>query len=258
MRISATPSSRPSCARTAASWTWRGRPAAVARRARRPEGGPPLAHDLVVGRQVDHGGDGARSRRARVRVPRDHRSLALPAGGPARATGGRARGAQRAARPFRLLHGIEVNIRADASLDVDDHVLAGLDWVIASCTTRSSGIRRAHWPRWRTRTSAPSAISPGDGSVVGPVRTWISSRSSSARSRPARCSRSTRSRTGSTCATATPPGRRGRRADRRLDRCAFGEGARLRGLGIGQARRAWLTRAILNTRPWPEIAKLAR
>src|SRR4029450_13736986 len=33
---------------------------------------------------------------------------------------------------FRILRGIEVNIRADGSLDVDDHVLAELDWVIAS------------------------------------------------------------------------------------------------------------------------------
>jgi DNA polymerase (family 10) len=34
--------------------------------------------------------------------------------------------------PFRLLKGIEVNIRADASLDVPDHVLDGRDWVVAS------------------------------------------------------------------------------------------------------------------------------
>ncbi|HEX6419917.1 MAG TPA: PHP domain-containing protein, partial [Acidimicrobiales bacterium] len=34
--------------------------------------------------------------------------------------------------PFRILHGIEVNIRADGSLDVDADVLAGLDWVMAS------------------------------------------------------------------------------------------------------------------------------
>src|SRR5207244_9108017 len=33
---------------------------------------------------------------------------------------------------FRLLKGIEVNIRADGSLDVDDETLAGRDWVVAS------------------------------------------------------------------------------------------------------------------------------
>src|SRR5439155_9709698 len=34
--------------------------------------------------------------------------------------------------PFRLLKGIEVNIRADGSLDVADEVLAERDWVVAS------------------------------------------------------------------------------------------------------------------------------
>ncbi len=37
--------------------------------------------------------------------------------------------------PFRLLRGIEVNIRADGSLDVPDDVLAGLEWVVASLHT---------------------------------------------------------------------------------------------------------------------------
>ena len=34
--------------------------------------------------------------------------------------------------PFRLLKGVEVNIRADGSLDVPDEVLAERDWVVAS------------------------------------------------------------------------------------------------------------------------------
>ena len=38
-------------------------------------------------------------------------------------------------KPFRILRGIEVNIRADGSLDVDDEVLAQLDWVVASVHT---------------------------------------------------------------------------------------------------------------------------
>jgi DNA polymerase (family 10) len=37
--------------------------------------------------------------------------------------------------PFRVLHGIEVNIRADGTLDVPDEALAGLDWVVASLHT---------------------------------------------------------------------------------------------------------------------------
>jgi len=37
--------------------------------------------------------------------------------------------------PFRLLRGIEANIRADGNLDVSDETLAGLDWVVASLHT---------------------------------------------------------------------------------------------------------------------------
>ena len=37
--------------------------------------------------------------------------------------------------PFRVLYGIEVNIRAGGSLDVDDDLLAGFDWVMASMHT---------------------------------------------------------------------------------------------------------------------------
>src|SRR6185437_9405902 len=38
--------------------------------------------------------------------------------------------------PFRILKGIEVNIRADGSLDVDDEDLATRDWVVASVHSR--------------------------------------------------------------------------------------------------------------------------
>src|SRR4029079_12250435 len=38
-------------------------------------------------------------------------------------------------KPFRVLHGIEANIKADGALDVSDEALAGLDWVIASLHT---------------------------------------------------------------------------------------------------------------------------
>jgi len=38
-------------------------------------------------------------------------------------------------KPFRVLHGIEANIKADGSLDVSDDALARLDWVIASLHT---------------------------------------------------------------------------------------------------------------------------
>src|SRR5207247_5694599 len=34
--------------------------------------------------------------------------------------------------PFRLLRGVEANIRADGEIDLPDDVLAGRDWVVAS------------------------------------------------------------------------------------------------------------------------------
>ena len=80
-------------------------------------------------------GDGARREVARLSLPLHHRPLALP---PRRTTRRAAEGdrrAERAAPPFRILRGIEVNIRADGSLDVDDEVLADLDWVVASLHT---------------------------------------------------------------------------------------------------------------------------
>ena len=45
------------------------------------------------------------------------------------------RGQRSASKPFRVLRGIEANIRADGSLDVADEVLAELDWVVASLHT---------------------------------------------------------------------------------------------------------------------------
>ena len=38
-------------------------------------------------------------------------------------------------KPFRVLRGIEANIKADGTLDVEDEVLAELDWVVASLHT---------------------------------------------------------------------------------------------------------------------------
>ncbi len=54
---------------------------AEARRAAPAQGRPARAHDLVGGRAQHGRGDGARGRRAWLRVPRDHRPLALPEGG---------------------------------------------------------------------------------------------------------------------------------------------------------------------------------
>ena len=80
--------------------------------------------------------DGPRRPRPRLRVPRDLR----PHGErPRRPRARRRRGAPAGARrspqrtselaPFRVLRGIEVDIRRDGALDLPDDVLAELDWV---------------------------------------------------------------------------------------------------------------------------------
>ena len=73
------------------------RAAAAARRARRPEGRPAHALDLVERRQGDARGDGPRGPCARLPLPRRDRPLALPARRTARAPGGGDRRAQRPA-----------------------------------------------------------------------------------------------------------------------------------------------------------------
>ena len=60
-------------------------------------------------------------------------------------------------KPFRVLRGIEVNIRADGSLDVDDDVLAELDWVVASLhTSFDKNPTERVTGAWRARTSTAS------------------------------------------------------------------------------------------------------
>src|SRR5205807_6401768 len=41
-------------------------------------------------------------------------------------------GLQKQVAPFRVLRGVEVNIKADGTLDLTDDLLAELDWVVAS------------------------------------------------------------------------------------------------------------------------------
>ena len=96
------------------------RRAAEAGRARRPPRRPPLALD-VVGREGVDRGDGARRAGARARVPGHVRPLAPAPRRAARSGSGRRSTPSTSDwRPFRILKGIEVNIRANGELDVDD------------------------------------------------------------------------------------------------------------------------------------------
>ena len=107
-------------------------------------------------------------------------------------------------RSFRILRGIEVNIRADGSLDVEDDVLAELDWVVASLHTSFD-----RSPTERILGAMDSPHVDCIGHLTGRrllKRDGAPSTSSVSSRRPprrARRSRSTRSPTGSTCATRT-------------------------------------------------------
>ena len=167
---SATRTSRPSCARTAASSRRRGRGRCrTARRARRPARRDALPLDVVGRRQGDDRGDGARRRGPRLRVPLPDRPLALPPRRADRGAVGRDRRGQRAARRRSgSCAAIEANItrqgRRRRRRTTCSRSSTG-SW--PRCTRRSTGARpSACSPRSTTRTSTASATSRAAGSRV--------------------------------------------------------------------------------------------
>ena len=160
---------------------------------------------------------------------------------------------------FRLLKGIEVNIRADGSLDVDDETLAGRDWVVASLHTafdRTPTERVVaamenpnvdcigHLTARKINRRGPADIDLGrvfEAALSTKTFLEINSQPDRLDLRDAHARAageagvllSISSDAHSTSALAYPE------------------------LGVGQARRAWLTKEqVLNTRTWPQIKKL--
>jgi DNA polymerase (family 10) len=162
---------------------------------------------------------------------------------------------------FRVLRGIEVNIRADGSLDVDDDSLAELDWVIASLhtsfdrspTERILGamdnphvdcIGHLTGRRLLKRAGAPIDV---ERVVAHAVETGTALEINS---QPDRLDmRDTHARLAGEAGVRIP-----------ITTDAHSVGALgYAELGVAQARRAWLTKEqILNTRSWREIAKLRK
>ena len=162
---------------------------------------------------------------------------------------------------FRVLRGIEVNIRADGSLDVDDDSLAELDWVIASLhtsfdrspTERILGamdnphvdcIGHHTGRRLLKRAGAPVDV---ERVVAHAVETGTALEINS---QPDRLDmRDTHARLAGEAGVRIP-----------ITTDAHSVGALgYAELGVAQARRAWLTKEqILNTRSWREIAKLRK
>ena len=162
-------------------------------------------------------------------------------------------------KPFKVLRGIEVNIRADGSLDVDDDVLAELDWVVASIHTafdRSpterilGAIENPHVDSIGHLTGRKILKRPGTDVDIERIvlRAAETGTALEINSQPDRLDlRDTHARLAGEAGVRIPI----TTDAHEVPALAHAE------LGIGLARRAWLTKEqILNTRTWPQIQKL--
>jgi DNA polymerase (family 10) len=161
-------------------------------------------------------------------------------------------------KPFRLVRGIEANIRVNGSLDVDDDVLAGLDWVVASIHAAfgTSPTERVVAAMENPHVDCIGHLTGRKINKRGPMDVDLERVFAAA------------VETDTAVEINSQPDRLDLRdADARL---AGERGARLvvstdahsaraldyASLGIGQARRAWLTKEqIVNTRPWSKVKK---
>jgi DNA polymerase (family X) len=165
------------------------------------------------------------------------------------------------AAPMQLLKGIEVNIRPDGSLDVDDEDLATRDWVVASVHSRfeHNATERVlaamespyvdcigHVTNRKIGKRSPSAVDL-DRVLEGAVRTGTFLEINS---QPDRLDLSD--------VHARAAREAGVKVSIDSDGHSVGALAYVE-LGVGQARRAWLTKDdVLNTRTWKQIEKLRK
>ncbi|HLF68655.1 MAG TPA: DNA polymerase/3'-5' exonuclease PolX [Gaiellaceae bacterium] len=162
---------------------------------------------------------------------------------------------------FQVLRGIEANIRADGSLDVEDDVLAQLDWVIASVHT---AFDRSPTERILGAIENPHVDCIGhltgrrilkrEGATVDVERIVVRAAETGTaleiNSQPDRLDlRDTHARLAGEAGVLVPV---------TTDAHSTTALAHTE-LGIGLARRAWLTKAqVLNTRTWRQIEKIRR
>jgi DNA polymerase (family 10) len=160
-----------------------------------------------------------------------------------------------------VLRGIEANIRADGSLDVSDDVLAELDWVVASLHT---AFDRSPTERVLAAIDNPHVDCIGhltgrrllkrDGASLDVeqivARAAETGTALEINSQPDRLDmRDTHARLAGEAGVLVP-----------VTTDAHSTGAlAYAALGIGQARRAWLTKEqVLNTRSWREVQRTTR
>ncbi len=163
--------------------------------------------------------------------------------------------------PFRILKGIEVNIRANGELDVEDELLAPLDWVMASV--------HSSFDNDPTGRVLHAMESPHVDCVGHLTSRKIGKRDPSTIAVEKVVGHALE--TGTFLEINSQPDRLDLRdaharlageAGLMLVVSSDGHSAGALGyvdLGIAQARRAWLTKEqILNTRPWAEIERLRK
>ena len=159
--------------------------------------------------------------------------------------------------PFRVLKGVEANIRSDGTIDVADDVLAELDWVVASLHT---AFDRSPTERILATLDNPHVDSIGhltgrklnrrpgaDVDVERVVARAVETGTAlEINSQPDRLDmRDLHARLAGEAGVLVP-----------ITTDAHSAGALgYRELGVAQARRAWLTKEqVLNTRSWREVA----
>jgi DNA polymerase (family X) len=169
-------------------------------------------------------------------------------------------GVDAALAPFRVLRGVEANIRVDGTVDVPDELLARLDWVVASLHT---SFDRSPTERILAAIENPHV------DCIGHLTGRRLSRSARLEGAPVDVGRvvTRAAETGTAIEINAQPDRLDMRDSHA--RLAAAAGVRIpvntdahsvraltyAELGIAQARRAWLTRDdVLNTRSWDEIA----
>jgi DNA polymerase (family 10) len=160
---------------------------------------------------------------------------------------------------FRLLKGIEVNIRADGTLDVDDETLAGRDWVVASLHTvfDKNPTERVISAMENTHVDCIGHPTARKINRRGPADLDLERVFEAAlRTKTFLEINSQPDRLDLRDAHARAAGEAGVLLSISSDAHSTGALAYPE-LGVGQARRAWLTKEqVLNTRTWAQIKKL--
>jgi DNA polymerase (family 10) len=164
-------------------------------------------------------------------------------------------------KPFRIVKGVEVGIRADGGLALRDEALAGFEWVIASLHTSFdrnptervlAAIENPHVHMIGHLTARKLNIRPGadvdiERVIEGAVETGTFLEINA---QPNRLDlRDTHARVVGEAGVKIPVNTDGHQLS------ALGHMP----IGVAQARRAWLTKEqVLNTRTWKQIEKLLK